>query len=340
MADNAVSAVRQERQPRIAAVIPCYRERNHILDVITAIGPEVGRIYVVDDACPDATGKFVQEQASDPRLKVLFHAVNQGVGGATITGYREALADGFDIAVKIDGDGQMDGALIPALCRPILDNEADYSKGNRLHRYQAARGMPAMRLFGNMALTLFSKVSSGYWTIMDPTNGFTAVHAAVLRELPLDDIAKGFFFESDVLFRLGGLEAVVCDVPMQARYGTEQSHLSVRRIFWEFLGGHAQNAFRRIVDTYFVRDVGIASLELLAGSALAFFGFAFGAGAWYLSEASGIPATAGTVFLAALPIILGMQLLLAFLGHDTRRVPSRPIHPGLTAKRPAPTPAV
>lgn len=315
--------------PKIGVVIPCYREKDHILDVLKAIGPDVAAIFVIDDACPDGTGAFVEAHVTDPRVVVRYNAKNTGVGGATLCGYRAAFDADIDIIVKLDGDGQMDPAAISELVRPIVDHSADYTKGNRLHRRDAARGMPPVRLFGNMALTFLSKLSSGYWNVMDPTNGFTAIHAAVARELPLDDIASGFFFESDMLYRLGGLEAVVCDVPMRAKYGNEESHLSIRRVFWEFLSGHIRNGWRRTIDTYFIRDPGIASLELVIGFLLVGGGCAFGGYHWWLSIKSGIPATAGTVILAAMPIIVGAQLLLAFIGHDTRRVPSRAIHPDL-----------
>ncbi len=204
---------------KIAVVIPCYREKGHILDVLAGIGPEISAIYVIDDACPDKTGDFVETSVTDKRVQVLRNPDNLGVGGATLNGYRAALQDGAEIIVKVDGDGQMDPSLIVDLVQPILDGDADYTKGNRLHRRDASRGMPVIRLFGNMGLTLLSKLSSGYWDIMDPTNGFTAIHADVVRELPLDEIAHGFFFESDMLFRLYEINAVVQDVSMRAKYG-------------------------------------------------------------------------------------------------------------------------
>ena len=115
----------QGHPPRVAVVIPCFRVTGQVLGVIEAIGPEVGRIYCVDDACPDGSGDLVQARATDPRVRVLRHDQNQGVGGATLTGYRQAIADGMDIVVKLDGDGQMDPALLPELVAPILRGEAD-----------------------------------------------------------------------------------------------------------------------------------------------------------------------------------------------------------------------
>ncbi len=311
---------------KIAVVVPCYREKNHILDVLAGIGPEISAIYVIDDACPDHTGDFVAANVTDKRVQVLRNPENLGVGGSTLNGYRAALSDGAEIIVKVDGDGQMDPSLIPVLIQPILSHQADYAKGNRLHRRGEVRNMPAVRLIGNMGLTLLSKLSSGYWDIMDPTNGYTAIHAAVARNLPHDDIAKGYFFESDMLFRLYELNAVVRDVSMRAKYGEEVSHLVVHRVFWAFLFGHLRNSWRRIIDTYFIREIGIASLELLIGAVLFPAGCLYGAFRWWQSIHTGVPATAGTAILSAMGIIVGVQLLLAFLGHDTRRVPTNPVH--------------
>ncbi|MEQ8320849.1 MAG: glycosyltransferase family 2 protein [Rhodospirillales bacterium] len=311
---------------KIAVVVPCWREKDHILDVLAGIGPEVASIFVVDDACPDGTGDYVRDKATDPRITVLHNAVNLGVGGATVTGYKAAIDAGCDVIVKLDGDGQMNPSLIPNLVLPIERHQADYTKGNRLHRRDSARGMPVIRLLGNMVLTLMSKLSSGYWDIMDPTNGFTAIHADVARELPLDDLAKGYFFESDMLYRLSEQRAVVRDVAMRAHYGKETSHLVVHRIFWPFIKGHTCNTWRRLIDTYFVRDIGIASFELMFGAILLMAGILYGSIHWWLSIATGIPATAGTAILSALAIIVGMQMLIAFIGHDTRHQPTEPAH--------------
>lgn len=319
----------EQTNSRIGVVIPCYKETAHILDVLRGMGAEVTRIYVCDDCCPDGTGDLVERDCNDPRVTVLRNPTNLGVGGATLLGYRAAIADDMDIIVKVDGDGQMDPHLIPILTKPIVEGHADYTKGNRLHRRDAVQDMPAVRLFGNMALTLLTKLSSGYWSLMDPTNGFTAIHTAVAKELPLDDIANSYFFETDMLFRLAGLDAVVADVPMRAKYGAEQSHLAIHRIVFEFMGGHLKNGFKRVLDTYFLRDISVASIELVLGILLIFFGTLYGGYHWWHSIVDGVFASAGTVVLAALPILIGVQLLVAFFGQDIRRVPTEPIHPRL-----------
>lgn len=310
----------------IAVVIPCYKVTSHILELLSIISSEVSRIYVVDDACPVGSGRLVEAQCSDPRVKVIYHAENLGVGGAVMTGYQAAIDDGMDVIVKLDGDGQMDPALIPEFVAPILAGEADYTKGNRFYDLEKVRAMPGVRLFGNAVLSFLTKLSSGYWNLFDPTNGYTAIHAEAAKHLPFDKIAKRYFFESDMLFRLNTLRAVVMDVSMQAKYGEEVSNLKVSRIIGEFLFKHIRNFGKRIFYNYYLRDMSLASLELPLGILMLAFGIIFGGWHWYLSSFQGEPSSAGTVMLAALPALMGFQLILAFIGYDIFAVPKRPLH--------------
>jgi glycosyltransferase involved in cell wall biosynthesis len=312
--------------PKIAVIIPSYKVRPHILDVISLIGSEVGCIYVVDDCCPENSGEFVKRNSADSRVVVIHHAFNQGVGGAVMTGYRTAINDGFDILVKIDGDGQMDPGLIQDFVFPIASGEADYTKGNRFFDLDKIRTMPKIRILGNTGLSFLTKLSSGYWNIFDPTNGYTAIHASVARRLPLQKISPRYFFETDMLFRLNTLRAVVVDVPMDAKYGEEISNLRVSKVAFEFLLKNLRNLGKRILYNYYLRDVSIASIELPIGLALFFFGVIFGAYHWILSSSVGQTTPAGTVMLAALPVIVGLQLLLSFLSQDIGSIPTRPLH--------------
>lgn len=312
--------------PMIAVVIPSYKVKRHVLDVISAIGPEVQRIYVVDDACPDGSGGFVEQNGNDPRVRVLYHASNQGVGGAVMTGYRAAIDEGMDIIVKVDGDGQMDPALISEFVSPIIAGEADYAKGNRFFDLEAIRAMPSVRLFGNAVLSLMCKLSSGYWNLFDPTNGYTAIHADVARHLSFDKISRRYFFETDMLFRLNTLRAVVVDVPMEAKYGDEVSNLKISAIVGEFFAKHMRNFFKRIFYNYYLRDMSLASIELPLGIAFLGFGLVYGGFHWMSSAQAGVPTPAGTVMLSALPILAGIQLLLGFIGYDIASVPVRPVH--------------
>lgn len=310
----------------IAVVLPSYKVTKNILSVISQIDSLVSRIYVVDDKCPDDSGGYVEKNCSDPRVTVLRHGVNQGVGGAVMTGYRAAIADGADVIVKIDGDGQMDPSLIPFFIEPILSGEADYTKGNRFYDLEEIRAMPPMRLFGNAVLSLMTKLSSGYWDLFDPTNGYTAIHSDVVRHLPLEKISRRYFFETDMLFRLNTLRAVVVDVPMDAQYGDEVSNLKISKIVGEFLIKHVRNFSKRIFYNYYLRDMSIASIELPFGVLLFVSGCGFGFYHWINSLQEGVVTPAGTVMLAALPILMGAQLMLAFLGYDIANVPRRPFH--------------
>ena len=186
--------------------------------------------------------------------------------------------------------------------------------------------MPASRLFGNAVLSLLNKLSSGYWNLFDPTNGFTAIHVDVARYLPFDKISRQFFFESDMLFRLNTLHALVVDVPMDAKYADEVTNLKISRIIGEFLFKHARNFCKRVFYNYYLRDVSLASIQLPVGLAMLIFGIGFGGHEWIASARLGVPTPAGTVMLAALPILMGLQLVLAFVGYDIASVPQRPIH--------------
>src|SRR5258705_4078520 len=236
------------------------------------------------------------------------------------------MDDGMEILVKLDGDGQMDPARIPSLVLPILEGHADYAKGNRFFNLDDVSGMPKLRLIGNSMLSLVNKVTSGYWDVMDPTNGFTALHAAVGRALPLEKIARDYFFESDMLFRLATLRAVVADVPMPAHYGGEKSHLRVGRVAATFPGRFLVRTVKRFFYGYFLRDFNAGTVQFAVGLTLAAFGAIFGAYHWIESVESGIPATPGTIMVAALPVLIGGHLLIAPLNYDIANVPRKHLH--------------
>lgn len=313
---------------KIAVVIPAYKVADHIVDVVREIGPEVQFIFVVDDACPQNSGQIVKKAIKDKRLTVITHKENQGVGGAVVSGYQAALDAGAEIIVKLDGDGQMDPVKVSELVEPIVAGMADYTKGNRFDSITGLRSMPGIRIFGNGALSLMTKVSTGYWNVTDPTNGFTAIHADVLRGITLEMLSKRFFFESDLLFRLSLARAVVWDIPMESRYGTEKSNLRISRALFEFTWKHGVNFHKRLFYNYYLREMSAASIELPIGIAMSWFGLIFGLVKFNESLESGMPATAGTVMLSAVPLILGIQFVLAFLSNDIASVPKRVRHRG------------
>ncbi len=286
--------------------------------------PSVAHIIAVDDCCPENSG-HIAEATGEPRLTVIRHAKNQGVGGAMITGYRKALELGAEIVVKVDGDGQMDIGELPRLIAPIIAGKADYAKGNRFRDYRALKAMPRVRLFGNSMLSFLIKAASGYWSMMDPTNGYTAIHKRALVGLDFDKLDKRYFFESDMLIRLNLIGAVVKDVAIPARYGDEVSSLSVTRALVDFPSRIARGFFRRLLLKYFLHEFNMGSLYLVFGVPMLLFGTLFGAVEWIDGLMTGISKPTGTVMVAVLPCILGVQLLLQAIAFDMAAEPKRPL---------------
>jgi glycosyltransferase involved in cell wall biosynthesis len=312
-----------EVRAKTAVVVPCYRTGRTVAAVVAGIPHWVDHIIVVDDACPERSGD-VAEATGAPRLIVLRHEVNQGVGGAVVTGYRKALELGCDIVVKMDGDGQMDPADAARLIEPLLADRADYAKGNRFHDFRALRAMPPARLFGNSVMSFFIKFASGYWNLMDPANGYTAIHRRALAQLNLDRLDRRYFFESDMLINLNIVGAVAVDVAIPARYGDESSSLSIPRAAAAFPLKIARGLLRRLFFRYFLYDFNMASVYILVGTPLVAFGLGLGLFEWYLSLTTGQPRALGTVMLVVLPIILGFQMLLQAVSIDINAVPRRP----------------
>jgi len=307
---------------KISVVIPAYKVSKHIVDVINNIPNIVDKIIVVDDKCPENSGKIV-EKLNNSRVKIVYHDINQGVGGAVVSGYKKSLELGMDIVVKIDGDGQMDINYLSALIQPIIEGKADYTKGNRFFDFKALQQMPKIRLFGNSGLSFLVKASSGYWNIMDPTNGYTAIHRKVLESLDLNKLAKRYFFESDMLINLNIKNAVVVDVPIPAKYGDEESSLSITKTLFGFPPKLLKGLCRRLFLKYFIYDFNMLSIYIIFGVPMVLFGTFFGLFHWILSAMNNVETPVGTVMLSVLPIILGTQFLLQAIQIDMSNVPRR-----------------
>lgn len=203
---------------RLAVVVPAYNEADRIAATLAGIPDYVDLVIVVDDASRDATAERAQDSGHD-HVHVLRHAQNRGVGAAISSGYRFALQRGCDVAVVMAGDGQMDPQDLPDLLRPIVRGEADYSKGNRFAHAEILLAMPKIRLLGNVALSLLSRVASGYWQIFDSQCGYTAVTGRALRAIELDRLYPRYGYPNDLLARLKVAGMRVVDVPVRPIYG-------------------------------------------------------------------------------------------------------------------------
>ena len=304
--------------PKIIVVIPCYKVSKQILNVISRIPKLVSNIILVDDQCPEKTGEVVSKNINDPRVSVLTNSKNLGVGGATKVGYLQAIKYQADIIVKLDGDGQMNPEDIPKLIRVIIEENCNYSKGNRFFTIKNVKQMPIVRKFGNLVLSFMSKLSTGYYEIFDPNNGFTAIDSYYLMQLPLDEVDDRYFFESDMLYQLNLLGAKVLDIPLPAIYKDEHSSLNIWQSVIIFPKKHLINFVKRIIYTYYLRDFNIASVQLLVGSIFFWWGSVLGLTTWLHNMKNGVSSATGTIMLVGILIITGVQLLLSFLNFDMR----------------------
>lgn len=317
--------------PKVAVVVPCYRVREKILGVVESLIGRVDYILVVDDNCPEKSGEWLREHCRHPSVRVLFHETNQGVGGAMITGCQAALETDAEVVVKMDGDGQMDARFLRRLIAPLLAGKADFAKGNRFFDLRALRAMPLGRRIGNFGLTLLTKAASGFWHLSDPTNGYFALRRGALGLVNFHLLDRRYFFEISLLVQLNVVRAVAVDVPIPAIYADENSSLNPMRALLTFPGKLIRGFVHRIWWRYFIYDINIVSVFLLAGLFLFLGGGLFGAWRWSGNVQEGANQSAGTVALAMLPMLLGFQMLLQAMVLDVIDKPAQPVSETLEA---------
>jgi glycosyltransferase involved in cell wall biosynthesis len=307
----------------IYCVIPAYRARATVADVVAQALAYAAVVVVVDDACPQQSGDAVQAAfPGSERVRVIRRERNGGVGAAMKTGIGYAIEQGADVIVKIDADGQMDCSFIPMVAGLFAEDPSLVCiKGNRFFDSSVLTVMPKRRLFGNALLSLTAKFASGYWNVIDPTNGYLGFNAALLQLVPWRSFADSYFFELSVLCELGLQRLPVLELEMPTIYTSAPSSLSIPRVAFEFPPKLLRLTLRRIALQYFVFDINLASVYMVAGFLLAAFGAIFGGYEWFESNATGIARPLGTVMLAALPFLMGFQLLLAATMYDVQFSP-------------------
>ncbi len=304
---------------RTFAVIPAYRATATLLSVVEQCLAVVDHVIVVDDACPERCSETVLADVDRSVVSTIRRTRNGGVGAATKDGIIEAIRLGADFIVKVDADGQMDTRYVPNMLEYLrAQPEIDLVKGNRFADPAGLRSMPLGRLIGNAGLTFFVKFSSGYWTIVDPTNGFFAVRASVLRRLNLAALADRYFFEIDLLCALGLSRRVIAELEMPAIYGNEKSSLSITRALFTFPTQLLWRFLRRVIVNYFIVEINVGSICGIVGIPMFVAAVAFGSHEWLLSLSSGQPRATGTIILALLLFISGFQLSLQALLYDVQ----------------------
>ena len=302
---------------KTTVVIPCYKVAAHIEQVLNTLPDGVDEIILVDDCSPDDTGEVLERLSQqDSRIVVVHNPKNLGVGGAMMAGFREALRRGCDVAIKLDGDGQMDSSRIVEMVQAIESGDCDFVKGNRFYDKFALRNMPLIRKIGNFGMSFLVKMSSGYWQVSDPTNGFIAISKETLQRIDMSWLSPRFFFESSLICELYYTGARIKEISMPAIYGEEKSNLSVLKSLLTFPPKLLSRWLRRIWLSYYVYDFNIGSLYFAAGSLSFLFGLIFGIIRWVQFASAGTPAPLGTIMIAVLTFICGFQLLLAAFQYD------------------------
>lgn len=305
------------REKKISLVIPAYNEEKLIGKTLGAVPAVFDRIYVVDDASTDQQAVVIQNiAATDSRVRLLRHSENQGPGGAIITGYKESAREGYDIAVVIGGDHQMDLSQIRNFLDPLVDGKCDYAKGNRflLKQYaETVRLMPKVRFYANWLITLLTKVASGYFKIMDVVDGYTAIQRNAIETINWDLAWKRYGYPMDFLVRLNAYGFRVLDIPRTAIYtpGERQSQIKgfsyamqvtpmlIRDFFWRLRFKYMYRSFHPLVFFY------------LTGIPLIAFGMGFGGFLIYDKIFRyGFLVTGPKAILVALSVLIGFQFVL------------------------------
>jgi glycosyltransferase involved in cell wall biosynthesis len=300
---------------RVAVVVPAYDEEELIGETLAAIPEFVDRIYVVDDHSQDGTAARARE-AGDPRIEVIVHDRNEGVGAAIVSGYRRALAEGVDVACVMAGDGQMDPADLETIAGAVARGEVEYAKANRLFTGQAWKLMPRHRYLGNAVLSMLTKIASGYWHVADSQSGYTAISREQLERLDLDRIYPRYGFPNDMLVHLNVWNARVRDIPSRPIYGHgERSGIKLWRVVpsiaWLLLKGF----FWRLREKYVIRDFHPLVFFYVFGILLTVAGLVLGAVETVL-RFMGNELTTPTMILVALLLISGSQFALFAMWFD------------------------
>jgi dolichol-phosphate mannosyltransferase len=299
----------------LAVVIPAYQAGKFIQKVIQQIPSYVDWIIVTDDASTDGTAAVVK-QMPDPRICVLCHERNTGVGGAMVTGFQKALELQADLVAKIDADGQMDPRYLDRFARAAVRFKCDYVKANRFGHIEKLPTMPGIRLAGNLLLTFLTKFVSGYWNVFDPQNGYVMITRKMLKRLDLKRLDGNYFFENSMLINLNIMRAKIAEIYLPAQYGNEESYMKLSRIIATFPRKLLCGYLYRVYHKYVFRSLSPFALLLFFGIIAMTWGTVWGCMAWWRSYATQIPATTGTVILALLPLLLGWSSLLQALVLD------------------------
>ncbi|MCB0400830.1 MAG: glycosyltransferase family 2 protein [Flavobacteriales bacterium] len=310
-------------EQHITIIIPYFKAAKGIVKVVSKLPDYINQVVIVDDKSPEALPLEDIQQKINPNIQVhvVRHEKNQGVGGATKSGFKKALELDTDFVVKVDADDQMDLSYLPQLIEPLMENKAEVAKGNRFRDFDALKKMPLFRRMGNLALSLLIKSSTGYWHNFDPTNGFFAMKKEVLQRLNFKNLDNRYYFETSLLAELYFHRARIKDVAMPAIYGDEKSNMQVWKMPFVFMPKLIGTFLKRLVKGYLLYDFNPGSIYLIMGIPMFLFGFIFGIYTWVYYASRDIFTPTGTIMIITLTIILGFQLILQATQYDIINAP-------------------
>ena len=299
---------------KIVAIVPCYKSSNIAPRVVQDLFQYVDFVICVDDNCPEKTGLLIEDTFKNDKLKVLFHSRNMGVGAQKINA---------EIIVKIDSDGQMNPENIPQLIEPILNNTSDFTKGNRFRNIDVLISMPKLRLIGNIFLSFITKLSTGYWELFDPTNGFIALNSKILNRIQYTKTDNRYFFETDLLFRCGLYDVLVSEIEIPTVYKNEKSGLNPLLEIFRYSFSHVVIFIKRILYQYFLIDFNPGSLSILFGTLGIIYTFFSGLRSIIYYKNLNIETPLGIKILFLTTAIISMQLIISFIYYDSTQRPLR-----------------
>ena len=305
----------------IVAIIPCFKSPSLAPLVASECLKYVDKVICIDDCCPLNTGRKIEKKVKSENFFLIRHKKNLGVGGAMKTGMKFALTMNADIIVKIDSDGQMSPSLIPNLIEPIKKGKASFTKGNRFRDPEIIKKMPFIRLIGNLMLSFLTKLSTGYWELFDPTNGFIAFNSNIVKNMDLKKIDNRFFFETDLLFRCSINDILIQEIPMKAKYGEEKSNMDINFEIINFLIRHILIFAKRIYYHYFLYEFNPGSLSLLISLVFGFLAFALASYSYLYALINSIETPSGTQTLFLAFLLISSNFGINFIYYDASQRP-------------------
>ncbi len=301
---------------KIGVVIPCFMGGDITLKLVEDLKIFADLIVLVDDKCPLRTGKKIKKKFNEPKIEIIFNQENLGVGGATKIGFDFLLKEGCEIIIKMDADYQMDPKNIPKLINPIIKKECDSTKGNRFTNAESLLKMPRVRLIGNTFLSYLSKLSTGYWEIFDPTNGFIAFNSYALKRINYSKTDNRYFFETDILFRCSLENININNVSIDSEYNNHFSSLQPVKEIIPFFIKNLKLLFKRIIYQYFLFDFNVGSVNLILSLLFGLTSLFYLIFLLLKTNITNIYTSAAEASFFSIVSVISMQFFLSFIFYD------------------------